>query len=64
MGLADSANRPALDQLHDPAIVAAGMDLCAELRGDAGLLCRLSDQPGLADVVRQRLLAVDVLLPQ
>src|SRR5262245_46450711 len=39
------------------------MNLRPHLRGDAGLLGRLGDDPGFAHAVRERLLAVDVLLP-
>ena len=55
------ADRPGLDQLDDPAVVVAGVDLRAHLGGDLGLRGRLADDPGLPDVVRQRLLAIDVL---
>ena len=51
----------ALDQLDDAAIVLARVDLDAHLRRDLGLRRRLADLARLPDVVRQRLLAVDVL---
>ena len=57
--LADAAR---LDVLDDAAVVVAGVDLRAHLRGDAGLPGGLADEPRLLHVVRERLLAVDVLL--
>ena len=51
-----------LDVLDDAAVVVAGVDLRAHLRGDAGLPGSLADEPRLLHVVRERLLAVDVLL--
>ena len=61
MGFAHRADRAGLDQLDDAAVVVAGVDLRAHLRGDLRLGRRLADDAGLPDVVRQRLLAVDVL---
>ena len=54
-------DRAGLDQLDHAAVVVAGVDLRAHLGRDLGLRRRLADDPGLPDVVRQRLLAVDVL---
>ena len=55
-------DRPPLHELHDAPVVGVGMNLRPHLRGDAGQLGCLGDDAGLADVVRQRLFAVDVLL--
>ena len=62
VALADGADGAALDQLDDAAIVVARVDLRAHLRRHAGRGRRLADHARLRDVVRERLLAVDVLL--
>ena len=59
--VADLPDRPPLHELDNAPVVGVGMDLRPHLRGDAGLFGRLGDNARLADVVRQRLLAVDVL---
>ena len=61
VGLGHRADGAGLDQLDDAAVVVVGVDLGAHLGGDLGLGGGLADDPGLADVVGQRLLAVDVL---
>ena len=45
------ADRAGLDQLDDAAVVVAGVDLGAHLRGDLGLGGGLADDAGLPDVV-------------
>ena len=54
-------DRAGLDQLDDAPVVVGGVDLRAHLGGDLGLGGGLANDAGFPDVVRQRLLAVDVL---
>ena len=61
MDLLDLADRPALNQLDGHAVLDRGMDLDAHLRDDLRLAGGGGHLPGLVDLVRQRLLAVDVL---
>ncbi len=62
VGLADRADGAGANQLDDPAVIVGGVDLRAHLRGDLGLGGELRDGAGLVDGVRERLLAVHVLL--
>ena len=51
MNLVDGANGPALNELHDAAIVAAGVDLGAHLRDALVPGSGLGDKPRLGDGV-------------
>ncbi len=61
MDLAHRADRAGPDPFAGLADAVARVALVAHLRGHARLLGHLGHEPRLADVVRQRLLAVDVL---
>ena len=54
------ADRPVLHQLDRRAVLAAGVDLDAHLRDELLLAGHFGQPARLVDVVRQRLLAVDV----
>src|SRR5262249_30993638 len=62
VGLAHRTDDTALDQFDDAAIVLAGVNLNAHLRGDLALHRLLANLARLPDVVCERLLAVDVLV--
>jgi hypothetical protein len=61
MHLRDRPNRAAANEFNDAAIVGRGVDLRAHLRCDAGRLGGLGNQARLVDIVRQRLLAINML---
>ena len=61
VNFAHGADRSRLNQLNHAAVVVAGMDLRAHLRGDLGPSSGLSNDARFPDVVSQRLFAIHVL---
>ena len=62
MGLANLADDPALHELHRRAVLRVGMDLRAHLRDERGIgRGDGAELTGFVDIVREGLLAVDVL---
>ena len=55
------SDRAALDQFHHLPVIFGGVDLDAHLGGHFRLGRRLANPPRFPDVMRQRLLAIDVL---
>ena len=60
---ADFADDPGLNKLHRAAILGAAVDLDAHLRDALFFRGQSGHRPDLADVVRERLLAIDVEVP-
>src|ERR1051325_7739883 len=61
MRLVHRSDGAALDEFNYLAIIVGGMDLDAHLRCHLGLRRRLADAPRFPDVVRERLLTINVL---
>ena len=64
MDLFDFPNGPALDQQRSHPVLDVGMDLDAHLGDDVRLAGGGGQLPGLVEIVRQRLLTVDVFAAQ
>ena len=62
MRLAHLTNDTSLDQFHHPVIILGGMNLDTHLMGAIGFGRRLADLAGFPDVVRERLLAINMLV--
>src|SRR5262249_45890377 len=61
MRFGDGPDRPALDHFDDEPVIVAGVDLRPHLRRELGFGSGFADDARLPDVMRERLLAVDVL---
>src|SRR5262245_975510 len=61
MRFGDGPDSPALDQFDYASVIVAGVDLRPHLRRELGFSRGFADDARLPDVMRERLLAVDVL---
>jgi hypothetical protein len=61
MRFGHGANRAALDDLDDAAVIVVSVNLDTHLGGDFGFGGDFANAAGFPDVVRERLLAIDVL---
>ena len=61
VNFAHGTNRATLYELLDAAVVVGRMTLVAHLRGEFQLRCGFANQPRFRDVIRERLLAIDML---